>query len=149
MSIPSRTFGRKFELSINIPPYNNLVDNVIDCLECDEILVFEPNDKEIFNCNPDDIEILWYIKQKASLSVQIRDWLCIVCQSIRWMDKEWDYDSKNDLVYAFYKRNAFDVIFPMFDTGTPMGPGAYIGQMIFNQERIFSDHDGKLHFGAV
>ena len=123
-----KTLRRTFLLSIDVPLYAPLVQDVIDTIENDELKVFRPDDedalKTVFNRKG---EIL--LNARATLPVSIREWLPVGCQLIRVHDGGRMPVGCPEDTLAYYQHNAPGCIFPG-QIGAIAGPAAFFGWII-------------------
>ena len=133
-----KTKSRTFGLKIDVPHYAPLVEDVLDCLEKDTLLVFDPTDRDALNYTfeTDGTEVL---NTGAKVPVSIREWLCVGCQSIE------RGSAPNANWYAFYTSNASTVLFPhdRVLTSLPVGPAALTGRIILTP-KCFPKNDSEV-----
>jgi hypothetical protein len=127
---------RQFKLTIEVPHYFPLVEEVLDSIEQDTLYVFQPDDESAFACavDEDNIEVL---NKRATLPVSIREWLCVGCQLIEMKC------CPHEDVLATYNSNLFESILAYEDT--PLGPACFWGKIGLCKGRIWKDYDDVEH----
>jgi len=133
MKLKTKTKTRRFELKLCLPFPTYICEQyakeVIESIEQDELLVFDPKDetalKEVTNKKG---EIL--ILDKAKMPVSIKEWLPVGCQYIRYANSSVDELKEGRL--AFYKTNAHQVLWPVYAEHKPEGPAALMGEIIIS-----------------
>lgn len=106
--LKKRSIKRTYRLDVYVPPFDELVWDVINSIEKRELYVADPNDNtcliERFNENG---ELL--IDSDSTLSVPLADWLAVGCQRIRWHLDCGD-EPIPDTVCGIYKSNVPTVL---------------------------------------
>ena len=135
MKLKPKTKRRKFELKLCLPYTNQLYEQwakeVIESIEQDELLVFDPKDTEglrsIFD--NDGAQLL---HAKAKMPISIKEWLPVGCQCIRYGEGE-EMES-HETAYALYDSNARKVLWPVYPEHKPEGPASFCGEILFSNE---------------
>ncbi len=130
---------REFDLQVSLPPYhNNVVLDVLNSLETDEVMGFDENDTTALKSTPDSD-----LYAKATTGLSIRRWLPAGCQVIRWATSEEFVElSRKRGFRAVYTSNAAQVMFPIGVSHIPIGPSAFVGQIIVNSDEYqFKDDE--------
>jgi len=130
MKLKSRTKTRRFKLenALLYPNLSRWAGEVIDSIEKNELLVYDPKDKDAFY-NEYDKNGAELILSRAKTPISIRDWLCIGCQYIRYKDRHADgKPSENEA--ACYQHNGANVLWPEYAAWEPEGPAAFVGEIL-------------------
>jgi len=128
----TRTFS--LQISKDLIKCRKWTQEVIDEIENDRLSVISTNEPLSITPSTDgSIEIDSYFKRQVS----IKEWLPIACQNIRRQQgPSDDFDRKK--VFACYKSNAAEVLFPVGFNVMPPGPVAFNAAIIFESEFIWS-----------
>ncbi|NVL91283.1 MAG: hypothetical protein HWN69_09920 [Desulfobacterales bacterium] len=120
MKLKTKTINRKFELinCLSIPEAEEWANKVIEGIEDDRLLVFDPKDENALN-EVLDQEGNDQLLDRAKMPVSIKEWLCVGCQSIRFAEHG---DRKEEGLLAYYHNNGAKVLWPWF---RPLGPAAF------------------------
>ena len=123
---------RRFELKFCLPFPNYICEQyakeVIEGIEQDELLVFDPKDREgLDEVLSEDGSIL--ILEKAKIPISIKEWLPVGCQYIRYAIGE---EIESDKVWALYRNNASRVLWPSCAEYKPEGPAAFYGEILIS-----------------
>lgn len=140
MKLKPKTKRRKYELKLCLPfpsqLYEQWAKEVIESIEQDELLVFDPKDTEglrsIFDNDGSEL-----IHANAKTPVSIKEWLPVGCQCIRYAYREEMESYKT--AYALYSPNARQVLWPPWAEHKPEGPAAFCGEILFS-EKIATRH---------
>lgn len=136
MKLKSKTKTRRFTLKNELYPYafKKWADEVIQEIERDELLVYDPKDANaLSNAFDENGEEL--LLSQAKIPISIREWLCVGCQCIRFTDP-----APLENAVACYKYNVAEVLCPVYEDYKPEGPTAFIGEiLISNQAREYTD----------
>jgi hypothetical protein len=129
-----KTKRRTFRLENRIDQYgpdypgpHKWVEEVLSTIERDELLVFDPQDKDVlqsvFNSQGEEP-----LEAKATLPVLLREWLPVGCQCIRWFDSREEKEEKSGAV-GCYQHNAFTILWPPGIRTSSQGPAAFVGEI--------------------
>lgn len=131
--LPEIRAVRSFDFEIALLLYSQVALEVLNSLENDRLMVLDVNKKGILSAMFDNNII--DLSSVCTKCVSIRKWLALGCQVIRWdLPEEIGADERGRGVLGFYKTNAGDVIYPVGGYHCPMGPAAFIGEMVINSE---------------
>src|SRR5438309_5357792 len=108
----SKSARRTFKLQIGVQmPHRQWVHDVLDAIENDTVLVFDPKDDEavfpVLDAQEDEI-----INARAKIPVSIREWLPVACQFIYFDGQHLKFQDNNQEYFAVYSNNASEVLFP-------------------------------------
>lgn len=124
---------RVFDLQVFLPPYDRVVADVLNALETDEIQVLQGYKDSLKQVFSSAAEI--HLQKARTQPASIRRWLTTGCQVIRWdVGEEFtDNDRKRGRI-ALYTTNAAEVLFPEGAGHRPVGPSAFLGSIIIDQQ---------------
>jgi hypothetical protein len=126
----TKQLTRTMALKIELPLYYWVVEEVLDSLENDTLLVFNPDDERAFECAFNKKEE-YLVNHRATLPVKIREWLPVGCQSIVDLCAANFQAEKNPHLLGVYRNNAHQCLYPI--TGdTPPGPAALHCEVLLN-----------------
>ncbi len=127
----TRRFKTKFCLPFPMGICEQYAKEVIESIETDELLVFDPKDeKGLDDIFTDDGALL--IHEKAKIPVKVREWLPVGCQCIRYGVHE--EVEKNAL--AHYRSNSSQVLWPAYAEHKPEGPAAFVGEIVISPHHL-------------
>ena len=142
--LESKTITRKFNLenSLLYPNLKRWADEVIDSIEKDKLLVFDPKDEDALRSQSDEngAEL---ILSGAKMPISIKEWLCVGCQCIRYKDRRGDGKAAPN-EGACYQHNGAKVLWPEHPEWEPEGPAAFVGEILISpqtQDKMTSGDD--------
>ena len=116
------------------------VKDVINNIENDTMKVHEPNYSYFYPCKKneiyDEIKNIDTIENEKTMIINIKEWLGVGCQSIRWEyggepDEHFGYTNKTRLsIGAHYIHNFTETILPGYTHSKPLGIEAFVGEII-------------------
>lgn len=133
--IKTRNF--KFQNGLLYPHVIKWVDEVIDSIENETLLVFDPKDKSALK-TPFDETGAYVLNTRVKIPVSIKEWLPVGCQHIHYSNS---YEEK---FVATFKNNAYQVLWPIHAEWKPAGPAVYLGEIIISNEiqnEVFGAND--------
>lgn len=134
MRLIARELARTFELTLGCASLDRLIEQVVDQIENDELGVFRPDDEDAFLEEVDESGAL-LVWARADLKISIREWLSVGCQLFRFKGLgEPPTDPPNKIAPACYKNNAHTALFPPYGEYQPLGPAAFLGEIILCRE---------------
>lgn len=135
MKLNVKTKRRRFELKFCLPFPEYICEKyakeVVESIEKDELLVFDPKDAQGLNVVLDD-KGADLLLDRAKIPVKIREWLPVGCQCIRYEKFE---EFKDDSL-GHYSCNALNVLWPVYSHHKPEGPAAFIGEIVISKNLI-------------
>lgn len=133
----SKSARRSFKFQIGLQmTHRQWVREVLDAIENDTVLVFDPNDDEAL-CPVFDAEGREIVNARAKIPVSIREWLPAACQYIYFDENHSAFQNENQECFAVYSHNACEVLFPFAMWSlmcSPIGPSAFIGKIVLNKK---------------
>jgi hypothetical protein len=122
---------RTFNFDVNgLGPAKSNVVKILDSIEKDTIAVYNPDDEDAFQPVWNDKgELL--LHERATLEVNIADWLCAACQRMR-LDNESDVnrEGRTDRTLAWYENDSRKTLFNVNSMLQPPGPAAFTGEVV-------------------
>lgn len=127
--LKTKTTTRKFKLENALLVHHfNWANEVIESIENDELLVYDPKDKDAF-CNDFDENGAERLLSRAKTPISIKEWLCVGCQCIRYKYEGTDEKTSENAV-ACYRHNGPKVLWPAYSNWELEGPAAFIGEIL-------------------
>lgn len=118
----SKQLQRTFKLHFDLGVYRIWAEQVLECLENPILNVFDPGDSQALRNRSTD-EGVWDILARATVPIDIWEWLPVGCQSIR-------FQPFDDGRLACYWSNAQAVLFPPKGLHPPAGPAVFVGEIL-------------------
>ena len=130
MKLKTKSKRRQFKLMnhLGIPEAERWANEVIEGIENDGLLVFDPKDENALHYVLDE-EGNEQLLDRAKTTVSITEWLCAGCQCIRYAVSG---DRKEEGLLAYYYNNSINVLWPLYATFRPPGPAAFIGEIVIS-----------------
>lgn len=130
MKLKSKELARRFEFRncLYCVQAERWVDEVIEGMENDTLLVFDPQDEDALSLVLDK-DGMCDLLAKAKVPISIREWLCVGCQRIRFHLTDVD-DYMEDEALAYYWSNGLRVLWPPYAEHDPVGPGGFYGEIL-------------------
>lgn len=137
-----RTF--QLRLGLGIPRADGWVTEVINDIENDKLLVYRPDDDQALAWQTSKRGNL-RLEGRATLAVNIRDWLPTACQMIQWRTFH------DDDTIGNYSHNGSQVLWPLSppDGCLPLGPGAFTGIIGLRKAGLVAQEDEDWFKGLV
>ena len=131
MKLKTKIKRRQFKLMnrLEIPRAEKWANEVIEGIENDELLVFDPKDKNALDEVRDQEGNVKFL-DRARTPVSISEWLCVGCQHIRFATRR--QDRKEEGLLAYYQNNGAEVLWPWGLWSRPLGPSAFIGEIVIS-----------------
>ncbi|MCP4599987.1 MAG: hypothetical protein GY847_05520 [Proteobacteria bacterium] len=131
MRILPRRRQRTFRLSFHIPPFDDLAREVVNGIEKDVLKVVDPTQEGCIDLGAEPGGTI-SVDSDANLYVQLKEWLAVGCQRIRWEEGTEDLFESDQL--ATYRTNIPLVFGVPYGDSEPLGPSVFIGEIIISRK---------------